>query len=186
MDRQRVGENKLTARKYFWLVLLGGLIIISAAVLFYRSIQPQVIPFVVLETGYSLIDPARSPSTRTEPSLIILSSQEEMLLVDPLIFPEALAKTIKQVDFQKSFVILAQHGHAEGGLITKVTRQASTTIVITTTDMTAGPGNYVKEEWTQPYEVIQIDKGSGWGQEIRFILQRETQGIVGEATHFIP
>ena len=52
--------------------------------------------------------------------------------------------------------------------------------------MVAVHGNYVREEWTQPYEVIQIDKGSGWGQEIRFILQRETQGIVGEATHFIP
>lgn len=173
------------AKKHFWLILLGGLSIISAATFFYRSNQPKDIPFIVLEIGHSLSDPARSPSARTEPSLIILSSQEEMMLVEPLTFPEALAKTIKQVDFQTSFVILAQRGHAAGGEITKVTRQAGI-IVITTTDRVAGPGNYVREEWTQPYEVIQIDKGSGWGQEIRFILQRETQGIVGEATHFIP
>ena len=60
-----------------------------------------------------------------------------MSLVEPLIFPEPLARFIEQVDFQKSFVILGQHGHAEVGLVTKVTRQGRT-IVISTTDSASG------------------------------------------------
>jgi hypothetical protein len=50
----------------------------------------------------------------------------------------------------------------------------------------AGPGNFALEGWTQPYEVIQVDKDAGFVGEMRFILQRGTQGEAAETIHTIP
>ena len=165
-------------------VIIGGLIL-SVIIAAYRFGQPQVIPFVVVEEGYSLIGPTGFPRQEPDPPLIVIASPEAMTLPSMLAFPEPLAERLKQVDFSESFVVLVHRGHPNRGLVKEVTRQQEK-VVITTYDVTGGPGNYVIEGWTQPYEFIRIDKQDKWSRQIRFVLQRETQGVLGEAVHFIP
>jgi len=140
---------------------------------------------MLLEEGAALAVPAGISRTEPEPGLIILTNQQDIQLVQPYTFPEPLANRIQAIDFEKNFVILAQHSQKAGGLITRITRQAGTVLILTS-DIPFGPGNYVQEAWTQPYELILIEKNSAWGQEIRFVLRRETQGLVGETSRFIP
>ena len=171
-------------KKWILLAAASGVVVVLAVWLAIWA-KPEEVPFRVIEQGYSLVSPSGFPRPEPEPSLIILASPEEMRLVQPYTFPEPLAKTIEQVDFQKYFVILAIRVRTQGGVITNVTRR-SASVVITTTDLMVGPGNYVMEEWTWPYQVALIEKTSAWGQEVRFFLKRETQGTAGEAIHFIP
>ena len=172
------------AKRLILPVIIGGLIL-SVIIAAYRFGQPRVIPFVVVEEGYSLIAPTGFPRQEPEPLLIVIASPEDMALPSMLAFPEPLAERMKKIDFSKSFVLLVHRGHPERGLVKEVARQRET-IFITTYDVMAGPGNYVVDGWTQPYEFIRIDKQDKWSKQIRFVLQRETQGVLGEAVHFIP
>jgi len=169
-------------KRLAWAAAVLGLVGFSAWA--YFALRPQEVPFVLLEEGASLAVPP-GLARPLEPGLIILASQEDMQLVQPYTFPEPLANRIQALDFEKNFVILAQRSQKAGGLITLITRQAGTVLILTT-DIPFGPGNYVLETWTQPYELILIEKNSAWGQEIHFVLRRETQGLVGEASHFVP
>ncbi len=175
------------SRSRIWIggIFLAMIVIVFSTVFLYFSSQGQTVPFTILEEGYSLVKPGTTPDQTPEPDLIVIASQEEMQQVEPLTFPEPLAMAITQVNFQRSFVVLVRRGHPEGGKITQVTRHADT-VVIATTALSIGPGNYVDIGWTQPYVVVQIDKVGAWGQEIRFILQREGLGKIGETVHYIP
>ena len=166
------------------IAIIMGLIFV-VFIIVHQSNQPQDIPFSVFEEGYSLVAPPGFPQREPEPQLIIIASQEDMDLPSMLAFPEPVAERMMLVDFRKSFLILVHRGHPDRGLVKAVARQRDK-VFITTYDVIAGPGNYVVEGWTQPYEFIKIDKGDKWDEQIRFILQRETQGVLGEAVHYIP
>jgi hypothetical protein len=170
-------------RRYFW-IFFSGLILVALGIVFLLT-QSQDVPFNVIEESISLVAPDQTSHQPSEPLLLILTSIEDVQLMNPWGFPELLAEKISQVDFQKSFVILVLRSHAGGGLVNRVTRQGNE-IVITTTDLLIGPGNFALEGWTQPYEVIQVDKDTGFVGEMYFILQRGTQGVAAETTHTIP
>jgi len=165
-------------------IVLSGLILITIIAILQFT-QPHAISFSVVESGYSLIAPTGLPRQEPDPLLIIIANPEDMVLPAMLKFPESLAERIKQMDFSKSFVILVIRGHPERGLVKEIVRHQET-VIITTYDIEVGPGNYVLPNWTQPYEIIKIDKEGMWGKQIRFVLQRETQGILGEVKHFVP
>lgn len=172
------------SRSYFWIALFGSLILVALGIVFLLT-QSQEVPFTVIEEGISLVAPDQASRQPSEPLLLILTSVEDVKRINPWGFPESLAEKISQVDFQKSFVILVLRSHAGGGLVNRLTRRGNE-IEITTTDLVVGPGSYVLEGWTQPYEVIRVDKAAGWGREMCFVLMRETQGAAAETTHFIP
>ncbi len=166
------------------ILAFGGLIALVIAIIYLLS-RPQNIRFTILEKGYSLIAPKGFPRQWQEPNLIIIARTEDLVLPYQIEFPEPITSQLNQIDFKKSFVVLVHRGHPDRGLVKEVAKQQGT-IIITTYDVEAGPGNYVLDGWTQPYEFIAIDKVSNWNQQIHFILQRETQGFLGETDHFIP
>lgn len=164
-------------------LIMGLMAVVFIAV--RQTNQPQDVPFSVFEKGYSLMTPPGLPGQTTEPPLIIIASREDMNLPSELTFPEPLAERLKQLDLEKSFVVLVHRGHPDRGLVKTIIRKQEK-VFITTYDVDNGPGNYVVLGWTQPYEFIKIDKTDKWNEQIHFILQRETQGILAETDHFIP
>jgi hypothetical protein len=168
-------------------IIIGiGILILVSAIAIYQFTKPITISFEVIEPGYSLIAPRRLPRQEPEPPLIIIASPEDMQLPSNLAWPEPLAMQLKGIDFKQSVVILARRGRqGDSGTIQKVERQQDT-VVIRSNDLVIGPGNYVSDGWTQPYEAIAMHKEASWNKTIHFVLQRETQGMAGEIHHFVP
>lgn len=172
--------------KILAIVISIGTLILVSAIAFYQFTRPMVISFTVVETGYSLIAPQGLPRQEPEPPLIIIASPEDMQLPAKLAWPEPLATKLKGIDFKQSIVILVRRGRQDNsGIVQNVMRQQNT-VVIRTNDLVIGPGNYVRDGWTQPYEVIAVNKEINWNKTIHFVLQRETQGLAGESNHYVP
>ena len=142
--------------------------------------SPTPIHFTIFEAGYSLNAPMGTLDQ--EPFLIILASQKDMMLPSGYTFAQPLLDRLKEIDFSKSFLIRVLRGHPDRGLVKEVVRKKDD-IIITTYDVVVGPGNYATRGQTQPYEFIKIDKGDRWGKQLRFVLQRETQGVLAIMLH---
>jgi hypothetical protein len=166
------------------MVTITGLVL-AALVVIYHTSRPRPISFSVIAEGYSLIIPAGFPRSEPEPSLMIIAGSEDVKQSSMFVFPEPLEEKIAHTDFKTSFLLLVRRGHPDRGLVKMITKQQAR-VVITAYDLVPRPGNYVVEGWTQPYQVIRVDKNGGWGKPIRFVLQRETQGTSDECVHFVP
>ena len=59
-------------------------------------------------------------------------------------------------------------------------------VVIQLTEYEIGPGNYVVQGYTRPYKAISVKKDGEWERNIRFVLEREGEGIIGETIHYVP
>jgi hypothetical protein len=176
-------SNRL--KTIFGVFLIGVLISVLAFAL-HQFPRPRIVPFTVIEEGYSLVAKGDSPRQESEPAIIVVASPEDLHLPVWLTLPESLAKRLEGIDFAQSIVILARRGQQQdSGIIQKVEQQCDK-VIIHTNDLIIGPGNYVIEGWTQLYEVISITKESLPYRNVRFVLQRETQGNGGETEAFIP
>lgn len=176
-------NRKIAAQKIVIAVIMGLVSVVFIDVL--QSSQSQTIPFSVFDEGHSLIVTKDFHHRETDPPLIIFASRDDMNLPSNLEFPEPLADRIRQIDFENSFLILVDIGFPVGETVKSVARKQEK-VFITTYDAPLGMGNIVLEEWTQPYELIKIDKDDTWGDQFHFILQGETRGVHGETIHFIP
>jgi hypothetical protein len=178
-----VKNGKIAAQKIIIAVIMGLVFVVVIDVL--QSGQPQTIPFSVFDEGHSLIVTNDFHHRETDPPLIIIASQDDTNLPSDLEFPEPLADRIRQIDFENSFLILVDIGFPARETVKSVARKQEK-VFITTYDAPLGMGNYILEEWTQPYEFIKIDKDDTWGGQFHFILQGVTRKVHGETIHFIP
>ncbi len=163
-----------------------GILLLFVAFAIYHVMRPSAIPYSVLYEGLSLITLTFAQPQGREPPLIIIANRDDLQLNGGLSWPKAVATEMGQIDFTHSFVVLALRGQKhDSGIIQKVERQGNT-VVIHTNDLWVGPGNYMLKGWSQPYEIISINKDTFTNKTIHFVLRRETSGIAGDIKVFIP
>jgi 3-dehydroquinate synthase class II len=106
--------------------------------------------------------------------------------VEGLKYPETIETLLKQVNYNQIVVALVlKEQIPDSGLTEEVVRQGNQ-VIIRTKAWQVGPGNYVLEDYTWPYQIIAINKDGTWAQEIHFILERGAEGPVADLKHFVP
>jgi hypothetical protein len=158
------------------------LVVTCLAIPRLNSMTSRAITFTVVEEGYSLGRTKDIP----DPLLIIMASSGDLILPTGLTLGEELAAKISSIDLHQYFLLFVWRPRSPNRpIVEKITRQQDN-IIVTLRDGVAMPGNYVLPEWTQPYEIVQVDKAGNWNRNIHFVLKYETQGVFVEKTHFIP
>jgi hypothetical protein len=145
------------------------------------------LPFNVLieKAPFLVIDP---PGNQPVSNLIILASRDEIVPPAPGIqYSEGMIETLKEVDFNKSFVVLHQVGQiADNGEISEILRRGNT-IQIELQSYSVRPGNYMLIGFSMPYQMTAIEKnGASWGKDINFILEVEDGNTLEQTRHYIP
>jgi hypothetical protein len=190
--RQTILRLYRKEREIWWKVVAAVSIVaavfVLSTVLVYRSRAVRPIPYTIVEEGYALQVPENRQMYGSEPMLIVLTALQGMALPSDMSLSERLAGELEQIDWHKSFVVLAGRGGqlASSGTVKRILRRGNT-VIVETLDVDVGPGNYVVPGWTQPYAVIAVEKtGGAWGRYVEFVLERETQGPVYDAYSYVP
>jgi hypothetical protein len=170
-----------TKKKFRALILMIGVGLISAGC----SVS-QTLPFNVLVDKAPFL--VVSPDNQSMPDLMIIASPNEIVPPAPGVqYPEIMMETLKEVDFNKSFVVLHLVGQIpDNGKIKKIVRRGNT-IRIKLQSFIVGPGNYMFKDFTLPYQITEIEKNEeGWGNDMNFILEVEDGDILTQEQHYIP
>jgi hypothetical protein len=175
-------HDQVSSRKKFRaLIFVIGVGLISAGCSVPSTLQFNVLvekaPFLVV-----------SPDNRSMPDLIIIASPDEMVPpASGVQFSEIMMETLKEVDFNKSFVVLHLVGQIpDNGKITKIVRRGNT-VRIMLQSFSVGPGNYMFKDFTLPYQITEIGKNeASWGNDMNFVLEVEDGDILIQEQHYIP
>jgi hypothetical protein len=138
---------------------------------------------VIIEKAPFLVT---GPGNKPLPDLIIIASPDEIVPPTPVVeYSEAMIESLKSVDFDKSFVVLHLVGQIpDNGTIEEVVRKGNT-VYIKLISYSVGPGNYMFENFTLPYQITSIEKEGTWGEMIHFILEVNGGDIVAQDQHYI-
>ncbi|OGO34693.1 MAG: hypothetical protein A2Z16_04560 [Chloroflexi bacterium RBG_16_54_18] len=145
--------------------------------------RSQDLPFNVLKEKISFTE----PGPRTETGFLIIATPDDFgSTKSDAEFQESFEEILKQVDFDKSFVLL----HGVGNLpdsrkIIRIYRKGDTVHVLMKS-FQPGPGNYYIPGFTMPYQVSSIDKIGLWNRKIHFVFEFEESEDTVVMEHFIP
>ena len=93
---------------------------------------------------------------------------------------------LNSINFDTSFAVLFMVGQiAEANIITEITREKEQ-VFIKLVDTSVGPGNYILEGYSTPYQLVAVEKTGNWNQDIEFILEDETGNLLSSTVHHIP
>lgn len=129
-----------------------------------------------------------SPSSQSVPDMLIIASPAEIIPPAPGVqLTNVMLDSLSEVDFAQSFVVFHQVGQIpENGRINEIVRRGNT-IRIKLQSYSVGPGNYAFREYTFPYQITVVEKsGTGWGEEMNFILEVDNGDVLAQAQHYIP
>ncbi|MCC6957334.1 MAG: hypothetical protein IT316_11120 [Anaerolineales bacterium] len=177
-----VNHDQVGSRKKFQaliLVISAGLISVGCSVshILQFNVLVEKAPFLVVGS-YNL----------SVPDLLIIASPDEIIHpASGIQYPEYMMETFKEVDFNKSFVVLHLVGQIpDNGKITEIVRRGNT-VRIKLQSFSVGPGNYMLPDFTLPYQITEIEKNRvSWGNNINFILEVEDGDILTQERHYIP
>jgi hypothetical protein len=145
----------------------------------------QALSFSVLVTASSFREV--SPPQQEPPNLMVIASREE--IVPPIAeysFPDNTLDQLDRINFDTSFAIMFMVGQiANAKVISEITR-ANEQVFIKLADTSVGPGNYILEGYSTPYQLVAIEKAGNWNQDIEFILEDENGNQLVSTTHYIP
>ncbi len=142
--------------------------------------------FEILEEGIAFSFDGLSYEGQLPPVMVIAHPKEISPPAADLEFVAGIDTQLEEVDYNNQFVILfVRDQRLDDGVIEKVFRK-SDEVVIQLTEYEIGPGNYVVQGYTRPYKVISVKKDGEWERNIRFVLEREGEGIIGETIHYVP
>ena len=164
------------------LVILLMIVLVTAAC---NKADQQALPFSVLVQASSFREV--SPPQQEPPNLFVIASQEE--IVPPIAefrFPNDMLDQLNSINFNTSFAVLFMVGQiAEANIITEITREKEQ-VFIKLVDTSVGPGNYILEGYSTPYQLVAVEKTGNWNQDIEFILEDETGNLLSSTVHHIP
>jgi hypothetical protein len=160
-----------------------------------RTPTGTILPFTTLAQGAQL----RLNQSLDPPKEFIITNTQEVDAAlrhaagDPLrlaISPQ-LIEQLRQIDYSRSFAILAlQGGQGTSGYsitVNQVVQQGDRVLVLASLvrpEDRGDPAAHSAVE-TDPYHLIVIPKTGTWGQDVRFELVDKGK-VVAETTHFIP
>lgn len=125
-----------------------------------------------------------------EPALLIIANDYEVDTLVPNVLAEdpALVDQLRQLDYNRFFAILVLQGlKRQGGYsitVQRVVRQGDQ-VNVHAEFTEPEPGTRRIQAFTSPYHLIAVSKQGEWGQQFRFVLIADSEGIA-ETSHFIP
>jgi hypothetical protein len=162
-----------------------------------RSDTGQSLSFQTIDQGEKLRIRI-SQQGNEQPAIYVIATQQEADTFDRFIqLPKdlplnddtvgvKLVNTVRQVDYNHNFVIIALRGvHGSGGYritIQDVAREANDVRVQAEL---ASPGSGVTTAVTDAYHIVAVAKNGTWGAPVRFLLM-DNGKPVAETTHNIP
>lgn len=170
-----------------------------------RSIKALICVLVFAMFGIVTTTPLQAKSTDTlpfetvaqnnvrsgwysdEPGIVIVATPDELAKIYGLVVPDDYQQ-LKAIDYDRSFVIAVFQGlgspqdEAPEIQIEQVDKQDA---MIQITASTHPVPLDISQPSKSPYQIIKIEKESGWGIEGTFSLQLDEMSIVTE-THYIP
>ena len=113
---------------------------------------------------------------------VIAGAQDVDMLTQQLQLPNdmPLLTKLRQLDYQRVFAIIVEHGRTGDGhsvMVQRVTRVGNqVSIQVTRTERDPKIARRVMV--TNPYQVVAVDKGNGWPQTADFNLLLNSETIV--------
>ncbi len=163
--------NKITRH---WLLLIAGIFLVSCKI-------TRELPF---ETGQRMalkIDPGAQPI----PSMVILASPQDLAAASAL-YSDSLSEWLKDVDFNTRIAVLYAVGQIrDNGEVEQIERLYDT-VQVQLKGYSIGPGNYEIAGWSEPYQLLLIEKEGPWKRQVRFILIAKDNGVLHTVEQYIP
>lgn len=168
-----------------WLI---GLVLVVAYLLGGCTRQEVELRFTTIEKESSTKASVLQRYTETQPSLIVISSSDEIPSLSPYLSSDARSE-LSSIDFGHSFVVAVFQG-LKGALeyearIEHIVYQGET-VKILTQFVEPTPGQIGHAAETSPYHVVTVEKPQNLaGRELRFVLIANGQEVLSE-NHQLP
>jgi hypothetical protein len=151
----------------------------------YASNNPPVSILHIASQSCGLHPCAATPRA-PDPALIVIATLDEVVPPDGLQFAPVVQAELERIDFGKALVILYPVGQIPGNAtLDGITRQGNQ-VQIRLKSFSAGPGNYVVEGYSTPYQLIVMDKSGAWNREIEFEIVAPDGTVLAHGKHFVP
>ena len=101
-------------------------------------------------------------------------------------YPQEALDLLTSVDYDKFFVVLLiSEPRLKDSIVRQVIRKGNKVSVLLY-ERTIGPGNYVLDDWTLPYNFIVIEKAGVWGENVHFNIRSAQNEVLNKIDHYIP
>ncbi|MGQ9503220.1 MAG: protease complex subunit PrcB family protein [Anaerolineae bacterium] len=165
------------------IILLVALLFISAAC----HSREQNLPFETISQGDGFH--TGKGYGQEEPNILIIAGSNE---VDQpgldIQFPAEISDQLRRLDYDQTFAILVLQGQKRiSGYSITLQRIVYQNDQITVEAEFVEPalGSRIHPAFTSPYHLVAVSKEGKWGQQVKFVLMRDSQPVA-ETTHFIP